>query len=157
MESATHENRGSWARDSKGRADTKLMGIGKNISSCVFVKEGDASVLGRSSMSWGISGVTGQVLQMESAYSSGCYSRVLEVCSHHLSFCRLYHTTLRESDFASNVPWLQGESWGGYFGKRGLVFLQMELESRGCLWNYCTSLNKADLFPLPFLLVWQLA
>lgn len=37
----------------------ELMGIGKNISSCVFIKKGNASVLGRSSMSQGISDVTG--------------------------------------------------------------------------------------------------
>jgi len=37
----------------------ELMGIGKNISGCVFIKEGDASVLGRSSMSRGISDVMG--------------------------------------------------------------------------------------------------
>lgn len=36
-----------------------LMGIGKSISSCVLINEGSVSVLGRPSMSWGNSDVTG--------------------------------------------------------------------------------------------------
>lgn len=54
-ESAMHQNK---ARiDSKGKADMKLVGTGTKLGSSVLIKEGNASVLGRSSVSRGISGV----------------------------------------------------------------------------------------------------
>lgn len=81
-------------KGSKGKADVKLVGIGKKLGSSVLSKEGNVSVLARSGVSQGVSGVTGQALQMESAYRNECHPWVLQGHSDHFTSCSLCHTNL---------------------------------------------------------------
>lgn len=71
LRSQQHIKLGATKGEIQRARQIRLMGIGVSISSCVFINEGNASVLGRPSMSRGISGVTGS----GSSDGSACKNR----------------------------------------------------------------------------------